>query len=122
MSTKERVKPTKIEVLVYRQEKWKPIGFTLVTALVNGEKIRNDGDLVTALRKGVTNWAQRTENGKEAYEYAGNDMNIGDLGNYDLGEVLRFCPDIYELEFRSLDEAQNWDYDTRLCDEIEREE
>jgi hypothetical protein len=112
---------TKFQLLVYRQEKMTPSNFTLVKATVNGKKIRDDQELVAALKQGVTRWAKETKDGKDAYAFAGDDMNIGDLGNYDLGEILNFCPDIYEMEFQFLDEevAENWNYDTRLCERIE---
>lgn len=117
----EKALKRKFEFLVYRQEKLTPTNFTLVKAVVNGEKIHNDGELVEALKAGVTKWAQETTDGKDAYQYAGDDMNIGDVAGADLESILARCPDIYELSFESLDDAQNWVYDTPLCEYIETE-
>jgi hypothetical protein len=114
----------KFQLLVYRQEGMTTSQFTLVNAVVNGEKIQHDEELVAALKAGVTRWVKETDEGKAAYKYAGDDMNIGDLGTLDLlifGEILYFCPDIYELDFQFLDEmaTDHWNYDTRLCERIE---
>lgn len=38
---------------------------------------------VSALREVVTSWIKGTDEGKQAWEYSGGDLNIGDLALYD---------------------------------------
>ena len=39
--------------------------------------------LLTRLIQGVTRWVSSSEEGREAYEYSSEDLNIGDLASYE---------------------------------------
>ena len=110
----------KFKFLVYRQENIRPDPIVLVTA-ETVDQIDTERKLIAALKLGVEKWAQQTPEGQRMYEYAEDDMNIGDIEG-DIDEILPLCEGILSLSFESLDIAKEWVYDTSLCDEIEDDE
>jgi len=105
--------------LVYRQENMRPDPILVIAE--TDDNIQNDKQLVIALQEGITQWAEATDDGKRLYKYAGDDMNIGDLSDVRIESFLPFCKGIHSLSFESLSIAQNWEYDTSLCNEIEKD-
>jgi hypothetical protein len=102
-----------------RQEAFKVGPVMVVTAVVNPKAITTDEELVHELRAGVTKWARTTKEGRAAYDYSADDMNIGDLSSVDLKPILANCPNIISLDWEQVNQAENWEYDTPLCDDIE---
>lgn len=106
--------------LVFREGMFPSVS-ALVNAVVNEKVINDTKAMVAELKAGVTKWAKETETGKTAYEYAGSSMNIGDLANEDMEPILANCPNIFKIDFEQLDAADDWMYDTSLCEEISTE-
>ena len=107
-----------LNLLLYRQNRITPTNLVFLTATVT-DAIGDGDDLIASIRAGVTQWARTTQAGRQTYEYAGNDMNIGDVHG-DLEEIVkRFCPDIESVKIESIDSANGYPYDTELCDDIE---
>lgn len=104
-------------LLVYRQEKITPECHTLVKAETT-EAIQTEKELLEAIRHAVKKWVLATHEGRAAYEYAGDDMNLGDVGDY-ADEIRKHAPNILSLSFESITPAEEWIYDTSLCDEID---
>lgn len=109
-------KYNKHRFVVYRQEKIEPDPIVLVTA-ETAERIKTDEDLIREIKDGVKKWVT-SGGGTDTYNYAGDDMNIGDLHSH-VEEFLPYCIGIVSLSFEYLTKAPNWTYDTSLCDEIE---
>lgn len=100
--------------IVYRQEKLEPNPIVLITAKTT-DAIKTDEELLKAFREGCTAWA-KTDAGKDTYGFAGDDMNIGDVAD-SIDEILPFCPEIKEMSVEGLEVANNWVYDSRVCDD-----
>ena len=92
----------------------------MVINATTDDTIKDSSDLVLKLREGVTAWAKETEEGKSLYEYAGDDMNIGDIADY-LDEIVPFCKGIDSIEAESIDSATDWVFDSQLCENLEEE-
>ena len=110
-----------LEFLVYRQEKFTPTCFVLITAEVD-DSIKTSAELVAELRQAVTQWAKQSDDGRDAYAYAADDMNIGDLANYDLDDIVVYSSKIEKITLQQFDAAKDWVYDTSLCEEIDLNE
>ena len=78
-------------------------------------------EFLDELKDGVTAWARKTENGRQCWEYAGTDMNIGDVSEY-FNEIVAYCPNIEEISVQDLEVSGDWSYDTVLCDDIEEDD
>ncbi len=119
MATKTKKTDKALKVLryvVYRQEGLRIDPIVLVTASVT-PAIIDDEDLVKTISNGVTKWVRATKEGRELYEYAGTDMNLGDLAGHE-SDILPYCIGVKKLSFDWLDAAPHWVYDTSLCDDI----
>jgi hypothetical protein len=112
-----------MQFIVYRQDGFAVSNFMLVSATVDSNRIKTNADLVAAFKAGVTEWAKNTEEGKAAYEYAGSDMNIGDLAGHNIEPIIAlYCAGIKSMRIQQIDDASHWMYDTSLCEEIDTED
>lgn len=101
----------------------------LVTAKVSDAALCHGGKFVEALTKGVTEWVQTAETGKRCFEYAEDDLNIGDLCSFGGSSdqslrtilekygIFNFCEDSPDLQ-----DAEDWHHDTTLVDTTAFEE
>ena len=79
----------------------------------------SDERIFSEIRKAVAKWASETENGKQAFSYAQDDMNIGDIDNNDYWkEIVERCPFIDSITILDVDINKNMDWDTILIDEM----
>ena len=107
----------KFSLLVYRQDKITPTCHTLVTAETT-DAITTEKELIAAIKLAVKRWVLSTYEGRGVYACAGDDMNLGDIGDY-ADEICRHATDIISLSFEGITAAEEWTYDTSLCDEID---
>ena len=83
-------------------------------AIPNAERFRD------ALVKAVSDWVDRTTDGREAYQENGNDFNIGDLAQWDDDSALRKFMRIHGIIgfrlqiFCDTEPVSGWDYDDSL--------
>lgn len=112
----------RIAVLVYRMEKLTPNPMVEISA-DKTQPVQTVQNLQDAICRAVTKWMIGTEEGKQAWEYAGSDFNIGDLsshvgdGENDNPELVRLLEDegVKNLRISDLaDTDDNWTYDTSL--------
>jgi hypothetical protein len=105
--------------LIYRQEKFVPTNFVLVTAETSDD-IQTTEQLQDAVIKAVETWLAATKDASGLYSYAGDDMNVGDLAGHEKEICTHSDGKILDLMFEQLDDARHdWVYDTSLCGEIE---
>ncbi len=104
-----------LKFLIYRQEKITPTNFVVIKAEVDKQVISTEKGLLDAFRKGVTKWATETYEGTGVAQYAGNDINIGDVADY-ASEILHYCEGITSLTIEGIDAAKDWTYDTLVYD------
>jgi hypothetical protein len=109
---------TKHSYLVYRNEKCS-VGAAILVKAVTNKSIANDEELVDAIRDAVTKLARQGLL-RSTWEYAGTDMNIGDVAEY-ASEIAKAAPGIFSLSFESVMIPNHWNYDTSLCDDIEED-
>lgn len=107
-----------MRILAYRLGKFGLQRALILRATVDESVIKNTDELLAHLVDGVTAWAAETEDGARAYDYAGSDMNVGDLSNYDLSAIVERCPYIFELAIDDISFASSFTYDTPLCREL----
>lgn len=111
-----------MRILVYRAGKFGIQHAVVLCATVDDAVIKNTDELVAHLVEGVTRWAAETEDGMQAYAYAGSDMNIGDLSNYDLLPIVERCPHIAGLAIEDVSFTSSFTYDTSLCKDLESDD
>ena len=76
-----------------------------------------------ALRKAVSDWVDRTTDGREAYAGNGNEFNLGDLAQWDDDPTLLEFMKLHGITgfgiqvFCDTEPARGWDYDDNLVDE-----
>jgi hypothetical protein len=109
----------KHSLLIYRQEF--SVSQAIVVNALTKPVIANDEDLLEAIKNAVTEWARKTKEGREAFEYSGTDMNIGDLGGYEK-DFIKFNQNIITLSFEQVDLSKEWHYDTSLVNDIEEDD
>lgn len=98
----------------------------VVTAKVNRLELKEGDKFVQILTEAVTEWVKTTKAGKACFNYAGDDINIGDLccyGDLELRKILE-QKGIYEFlqdpsEYCSSD---YWTYDTVLINADETDD
>lgn len=103
--------------IIYRQEKITPKNFVIITAETHDD-VNTESELIKLIREGVERYVKATPEGRALYEYAGDDMNVGDLGDH-ASDIVAYCERINSLSFESIDAADDMTYDTSLCGEIE---
>ena len=110
----------KFNLLVYRQEEITPTCHTLVTAETDESgAITTEEELIEEIKRAVKRWVLADPtHGRATYDYAAGDMNLGDVLEY-ADEIQQHATGIISLSFESLTPAEEWTYDTVLCDEIE---
>lgn len=118
---------TAVEFIVPRISH-KETTFAIVRARVANDKLRDESAFLEALQRACSNWVQDFEIGREAWEQACCDMNVGDLGG-ELGDNdLTGClgaQGIVDLEiacYAHVGQSGEWAYDTVLADEPEEDE
>ena len=76
-----------------------------------------------ALKKAVSDWVDRTTDGREAYSENGNDFNLGDLADWDDDPSLLKFMELHGITgfgiqvFCDIEPARGWGYDDNLVDE-----
>ena len=76
-----------------------------------------------ALKKAVSDWVDRTTDGREAYAANGNDFNLGDLAQWDDDPTLLKFMELHGITgfniqfFCDTEPAPGWDYDDNLVDD-----
>lgn len=82
--------------------------------------IPNASALRDALVKAVSDWVDRTTDGREAYEENGKDFNVGDLAQWDDDPTLLKFMKLHGITgftlqiFSDPEPAYGWDYDDNL--------
>ncbi len=116
---------TAVEFIVPRISH-KETTLAVVRARVANDKLCGESAFLAALQRACTNWVQDFKSGREAWERACSDMNVGDLGG-ELGDNdLAGClgaQGIADLEIGCyVGQSGGWSYDTVLADEPEDDE
>ena len=88
-----------------------------MTAETN-DGIETEQELLEEIRHAVKKWVLATHEGRGTYKYAGDYMNLGDIGCY-ANEIRHRAKNIISLSIEELTPAESWTYDTSLCEEIE---
>lgn len=117
------IEPVIFDFLVYRQEGLEPSQHAQVVIKFdpsNAPQKSPDGMIVLnqRIRDGVERWVKATDDGKRLYEYAGDDLNFGDLMPYaeDVAEYIDGC---LSFSIESIEVSGHFTYDTSLCGIIE---
>ena len=113
-----------LRLLIYRMNKFS-LGVAVCVLCKKTDRIQTDAQLGTALRNACTKWAKETENGRGAYEYAGDDFNFGDLSSYADDESLKpylAAEGIEDFDMFGFDDCDNLTYDTSLMEIIDEDE
>lgn len=106
--------------LIYRNESF-GVSQAIVVKAKTTEDIKNDEQLYSEIRKVVTNLVKKGIL-KHLYEYAGSDMNIGDLASYHAeDDICNNSNFITYLKFESIEIPEFWHYDSSLCEDLEDE-
>ena len=85
--------------------------------------IANAAAFRDALRKAVSDWVDRTTDGREAYDENGTDFNLGDLAQWDDDPTLLKFMKLHGISgfgiqtFCDTEPAAGWEYDDNLVDE-----
>ena len=79
----------KTSILFYRMDDMTPSD--LVTATFTCAETVDPVILMSKFKKAVTQWAQTTDTGKEAYEDSYEDFNIGDFSHNEEDDELKRC-------------------------------
>lgn len=83
--------------------------------------VTTEEDLVEEIRSVVSDLCRKDAIFRNLYEYAGTDMNIGDLAGFEK-DICKNSASILELRFDdSLVTAKEWHYDTSLCEDIDED-
>lgn len=109
----------RLEVLVAREGsffKGNPV--FVVVSCDKTRQIENGNQLEEALVRAVTNWIKTTEEGKAAFQYATDDLNIGDLlSHLDDENLARAMENEGIKSFQVMQpDVCDWNYDTPLVD------
>jgi hypothetical protein len=111
----------KIETVVIRQSSDETTVAILTCNKTKG--IPDASALRAALGKAVSDWVDRTTDGREAYAENGNDFNLGDLTEWDDDPTLLKFLKLHGITgfaiqvFCDTEPAPSWDYDDNLVDE-----
>jgi NifB/MoaA-like Fe-S oxidoreductase len=83
-----------------------------------------DAAVLQMVRRAVTAWVKQTDAGREAWEYSGGDLNIGDLmGHIDTDKELNKLLEAAGFEELSIEGSSSesvsdrWTYDTVLVED-----
>jgi hypothetical protein len=106
--------------VVLRQDGFDIGPIMIMEAEVDSNAIESVKDLVDEFKDGVTQWARKTEEGREIWEFAGTDTNIGDISEY-LSDIIKYCPNINSMTAIMAEYNCGWNYDTPLCADIEED-
>jgi hypothetical protein len=97
---------------------------TVAILTCNRTKVISDASAFRdALRNAVSDWVDRTTDGRESYAENGNDFNLGDLAQWDDDPTLRKFMKLHGITgiamqvFCDTEPAPGWDYDDNLVDE-----
>jgi len=111
----------KIETVVIRQSSDETTVAILTCNKTKG--IPDASALRAALGKAVSDWVDRTTDGREAYAENGNDFNLGDLTEWDDDPTLLEFLKLHGITgfgiqvFCDTEPAPAWDYDDNLVEE-----
>ena len=111
----------KIETVVFRQSDDE--NTVAILTCNQTSDIADAGAFRDALRKAVSDWVDRTTDGREAYAENGNDFNLGDLAQWDDDPTLLEFMRLHGIGgfaiqvFCDTEPAPGWDYDDSLVDE-----
>ena len=111
----------KIETVVIRQNNDEN---TVAVLTCNKTKAIPDASaLRAALGKAVSDWVDRTTDGRESYAENGNDFNLGDLTEWDDDPTLLAFLKLHGITgfaiqvYCDTEPTTAWDYDDNLVDE-----
>jgi len=99
--------------------------FAIINIEVTDETLCDENTFLAELRRAVTEWVKTTEDGRACYEYAGNDLNIGDLLSHGGAEdIVALMPNVISLDLDQIGAIRSgdWTYDTTLVNEEELDE
>jgi len=99
--------------------------FAIINIEVTNETLCEEPAFLAELRRAVTEWVRTTEDGRACYEYAGNDLNIGDLLSHGGAEdIVALMPNVISLDLDQIGaiRAGDWTYDTPLVNEEDIDE
>ena len=105
------------EFILRRESEMFPTKMMLVNATTD-LTISTDEEVADAIKDAVTSWARQSEEGRDAFDRAGTDLNVGDLAGENISEIVAHSPNIYSLELNHIPVASDWLYDTSLCNDI----
>tara|TARA_B100001057_G_scaffold223290_1_gene223582 strand:- start:174 stop:677 length:504 start_codon:yes stop_codon:yes gene_type:complete len=91
--------------------------YAIITAIVTNPDLKEETNFLAELRRAVTEWVKTTEDGRACYEYAGGDLNIGDLLSHGgVEDVVALMPDVVSLDLDQIGAIRSgdWTYDTTL--------
>ncbi len=117
----EREAMEKIETVVFRQSKDESTVAILICNRTSD--IADAAAFREALRKPVSDWVDRTTDGRDAYAENGNDFNLGDLAQWDDDLPLLKFMQLHGITgftiqvFCDTAPAPGWDYDDSLVDD-----
>ena len=121
MNDEARKEVDTIRTVVFRQSRDE--NTVAILSCKRTSNICNSYDFRDALFKAVTDWVDRTTDGRKAYADSCNDFNLGDLYVWNDNPTLRTFMELhgitdFEIEvFCEGEPVQEWTYDTHLVDE-----
>ena len=117
----EREAMEKIETVVFRQSKDEST--VAILTCNRTSDIADAAGFRDALKKAVSDWVDRTTDGRDAYAENGNDFNLGDLAQLEDDPTLLKFMALHGITgfaiqvFCDTEPAPGWDYDDNLIDE-----
>jgi hypothetical protein len=87
--------------------------------------ITNEVEFREAIHRAVTTWCKQTESGQRTYVNVGDFFNVSDLAQLndeDMEYIRCRIPGCIGLQVEGPDIADDWVFDTSLCDEMEDED
>jgi hypothetical protein len=116
---------SRVCVLVYRMENM-VLGASVLISAERTLAVQDAATLLAAVTRGVTKWMLSSAEGRKAWEYSGEDFNVGDLASWLGEEDLVDCllrERVVGLTIEQLDNFNaDWVYDTVLVNVAELEE
>lgn len=119
MSRPSKNSQVDFKFLIYRQE---AIGISVpviveISFIWNEDTPQTEEDLIRVIQQGVTRWIKETHEGREVFECAGSDLNLGDLmSSYGAEEVAPYIPGCVSFKAKYVGIAEEMTYHTPLVD------
>lgn len=108
-------KPTTLnQKYLFIKQKHSGVEKVIIVEAEVSDHIKSREDFLDNLITGVSQWAEKTQEGAKCLYYAGFCLNIENLASYDLEEIVKFCHDIYEMNIELYDSDDIIPYDQEL--------